>query len=178
MLQAVMTTKILIDNNHIYDMMLFMNIEHAINVALDPSSPKLEGSAAVFIRLNNSYGLKYYESAWVRDDAHLKQDIAAKNNFAPPVGEKFEFLLPNKQRFYGFITGTVVETSIEYFQGMLRIRPGEMSVLNNLNNAILKRVNELKDATGLVMHDNHIGNNGLSPDGNIWFIDFDFCDLK
>ena len=61
--------------------------QEIISVATDPDSDIKWGCDAQFVRLNKTWGLKWYRNQQSRDNTYAMQQIAHAHGFGPAVGQ-------------------------------------------------------------------------------------------
>lgn len=147
---------------------------------------KIEGSPsgcqAIFIKLDEKWGLKLYLSADERDKSYKIQKRCFKKGWAPEVGEVFDIPLegPNGRQ-YGYIT-EVVET-LEHLPRYDDPRRSEVQkkkdewydkyyyTLEGGMSLVEKWVEQIQEETGFCFRDDHCYNWGRK-DGKWIPIDF------
>ena len=131
------------------------------------------GMSASFVRINDEWGFKFYESEWARDETHQLQSMAYEIDCAPAIGEKID-IDGDGMVIYGYITqianvfiGGGIDEDGWYadeddFEEVMSIND-----FLELKQVLDKCKNELVEITDI-----HGGNFGRLKNGRIVIIDF------
>lgn len=140
-----------------------MDTANVIDYVRTFKGPSPCGVSSEYISLGNGWGVKMWPHEGERDECYDRQESLARLNFAPNVGEKIH--VGNR---FGYITQeadvlvNILETD-PYSDEWDYISQQYESEINLLTEDVL-------EATGWNMCDNHIGNFGLI-DGQLVIID-------
>lgn len=142
------------------------------------------GATAIFIPINDDWGVKFFPSMDVRNMAYEKQKKFADLGFAPEVGDTIE--LPGKgvlarnqfsNKFYKFgyyterVTPILDYEDLESLYHPIQGVDVEKEVFEIYGKKVNDLINKIKNAK-LRMYDIHAGNFGIDKNGNMVVIDF------
>lgn len=156
-------------------------LTEALKVAREtPQREYKKGVAALFTRINTGWGIKLYDSKYVRDETYNLQFIAHSVGAAPQLGEKFEVSLPFRSgTYYGYVTECITKTYKDVFDEDYGDVDSNYSYneINKIQDEMEESdeykdlINKLKMA-GIGTSDMHWANVGWMPDGRFVAIDF------
>ena len=153
--------------------------QEIISVATDPDSDIKWGCDAQFVRLNKTWGLKWYRNQQSRDNTYAMQQIAHAHGFGPAVGQKIEFETKDYDgdtyMAYGYLTECAVETVQQYVDSLyLFDEKAGYRAYRAFDAKIYYLVQAVYDTFGglIEAHDTQQFNCGLTADGDVIFIDF------
>lgn len=128
------------------------------------------GICAVFVALNDRWGIKMFDYEYKRDEVYGRQKSAAKHGLGPDVGGKID--LHDGDYNYGYITEKV-ETLIDTSTSMMsdNFDWDEYDKAKDEYEDELGRLKEELEEIGLTFEDNHPANVGWK-NGRLVCIDF------
>jgi hypothetical protein len=160
--------------------MLEIAIETLARIDSDDKRHYQYGEYALFLRLNDDWGVKLYCRESKRDEAWAEQKRVARHKLAPKVGERFYFQFSNGNAYYGYITECVVETWEEaqakflYHLPVADLTEDEVNFIESMwddDSQGHKLIDKLEDLD-CITYDLHCGNVGFMKDGRLVMIDF------
>ena len=164
-------------------------------------SPKSEGCSATFVSINETWGLKYWESSRKAGDNYRMNKLAAEFGLAPKVGEMVTFKLPNTPdswddreeiEYHGYFVEKIEMTYQQRFYReddswweTTEDSEGNWDyVVPRINNSLDFERLDLPNLPAMLqevgfdeVEDLHWANVGWLPDGRFVCIDFDHCTL-
>lgn len=141
------------------------------------------GDYANFKKINNKWGLKFFENEQIRNDTFDFQYLACQIGCGPELGEKFDMTLPDGKPVYGYITECIVKDgNLLYAEEM-----GDESTYDPIEEDVedydlykiygytrmIKRLEKI-----MWVGDMHGGNVGILDSGRLVVIDFSGCDKR
>jgi hypothetical protein len=126
------------------------------------------GVKAVFVTLNEGWGIKMFRNRDDRDKIYNRQKIAASHGLGPITGGKVD--LHDGEYQFGYVTEKL-ETLITPYMGNSDINWEEYDEAEEEYEDILEEMREELDEIGIGFRDNHCGNVGWK-DGRLICIDF------
>jgi hypothetical protein len=132
-----------------------------------------EGADAKFLRINDKWGLKFFQREDQRNDSYVLQEQAAELGLAPQIGDKFEFTFGDDDTRYGFITECIVETCNDRFRPEINWNDYSTTPWQRMYamQEYQDLINGLRN-NGFAANDMHEANVGWLPDGRLVAIDF------
>lgn len=147
------------------------------------SSDYQSGCDARFKKINDQWGLKFFEEEKIRDQTFDLQYTAWEIGCGPELGDKFDLTLPDGTPVYGYITECIVKDGnvlyaeemgdeSTYNPDLEDVESDDMHQVYGYTRMIerLKRVMEVEDIHG--------GNVGILDSGRLVVIDFSGCDKR
>jgi hypothetical protein len=162
-------------------------IDQAIKIACEsPKSAFREGCQATYIRVDDQWGMKFFENSAIRDKTYRLQQLAHGEKAAPALGEKFEFRLEGQTKF-GYITESVTATWYDrWAEANHEVDPfATLGDYGCLYDEIRQFMEDSLEHTNLIFRlekcglrtrDMHWKNVGWLPNGDFVAIDFDLCE--
>lgn len=148
-----------------------MLVETAIEIVKSsPRNSYESGVDAMFKRIDERWGLKFYRNERMRDKTYDFQGRAAELGYAPILGDKVDFTTSNGGTVYGYITECVARMEERDGYGDYP-SPYMMNVMHPEYENLIEGLGEI-----MYVQDMHGGNVGWMADGRMVAIDFGHCE--
>jgi hypothetical protein len=134
-----------------------------------PANSFERGIHASFKKITDQWGVKFYDSKYIRDETYDLQKMAHAIDCAPALGEKFEVNTPRTGTIYGYVTECVVRMGSDKDENDMYARSEEMKDLPEY----VELIESLKSI--MDVDDMHGGNVGYLANGRMVAIDFSLC---
>lgn len=150
-----------------------MILEAIETIKNSPRDSYETGVEASFKKINEKWGLKFYDNESIRDKTYELQGMAYEIGCAPELGGKFEMNIGD-EKIYGYITecaNMLIEQDEDGYYP-------DIEDQDVLSQDILDQHRMVINKCAKIMRvsDIHCGNFGLLNDGRLVIIDFSRCD--